>query len=66
MVSPSSETFTITVYNSLGVQVREVKDIEVNGRFDQVVDLRPVAAGMYTVVIRGKDSRVIKKVVVRN
>jgi hypothetical protein len=67
MSSQSAETFSISVFNNIGAMVREVRDIAVNGRFDQVIDLRPVAAGMYTVVIRSNSgSQLIKKVVVKN
>ncbi len=64
MTSATQENFTITIYNNLGVQIREVKNIEVNGHNNQVIDLRPAAAGIYTVVIRNENSRVVKKVVV--
>lgn len=64
MISASQEYFTITIYNNLGVQIREVKNIEVNGQFNQVIDLRPAAPGIYTVVIRNESSRIVKKVMV--
>ncbi len=64
MTSASQENLTITIYNNLGVQIREVKNIEVNGQFNQVIDLRPVANGVYTIVIRNDNSRVIQKVVI--
>ncbi|MEI6681395.1 MAG: T9SS type A sorting domain-containing protein [Bacteroidota bacterium] len=64
LASPVQDTFTITVFTSLGVQVREVKDIEVNGRFDQEIDLRPASDGVYMVVIRNGSNHVVKKVIV--
>ncbi len=64
MTSAVQENFTLTIYNNLGAQIREVKNIEVNGQFSMVVDFRPAAAGIYTVVIRNKNSRVVKKVVI--
>jgi hypothetical protein len=66
MSSSSPETFTITVFNNLGVQVCEVKNLEVNGYFNQVIDLRPAPSGVYTVMIRNDSSRVVKKVLVNN
>ena len=64
MVSPTEESFTITVYNNLGAKIHEVKDVHVNGRFDQVIDLRPVGNGFYTVVISNGSNRVIKKMII--
>jgi len=64
MTSVSREHFTLSIYNNLGIQIREVKDIEVNGIAEQVIDLRPVASGIYTVVIRSGSSKVVKRVVV--
>ncbi|MEI7663311.1 MAG: T9SS type A sorting domain-containing protein, partial [Bacteroidota bacterium] len=64
LTSESEETFTITIFSNLGVQVREVKDIRVNGRSDQLIDLRPAASGVYMVVIRNGSSAVVKKVII--
>ncbi|MEI7724257.1 MAG: T9SS type A sorting domain-containing protein [Bacteroidota bacterium] len=64
MVSPSEELFTITLYNNLGVRIHEVKSIRVNGKLDQVIDIRPAATGMYTVVIRNSSCQVVKKMIV--
>ncbi|MEI7898315.1 MAG: T9SS type A sorting domain-containing protein, partial [bacterium] len=66
IVSPSHETFTVVVYNNLGVKIHEVRSIEVNGRFDQVIDLRPAASGMYTVVFRNSEKQIVKKFIVSN
>ena len=64
MTSPSPDRFTITVYNSLGVMISQLPAIEVNGTVQQIIDLRPAATGIYTVVIQGNSARVVKKVIV--
>jgi hypothetical protein len=64
IISSSQEPFTITVFSNLGVKIYEVKDIHVNGQFDQVIDLRTTFNGIYTVVIRNSISHVVKKVVI--
>ena len=64
LVSQAEDTFTITVFTSLGVQIREIKDIAVNGRFDQEIDLRPASDGVYMVVIRNGNNHVVKKAVI--
>ena len=66
LVSPSHEPFNIKVMNFLGVQILEVKDILVNGHLDQVIDLRPAANGIYTIVLRNGNSYFLRKVVVSN
>jgi len=65
MTSFTQEKFTIIIYNNLGVQMHEMKNIEVNGQFSQEIYLRSVGGGIYTVVIRGENSQVIKKMIVR-
>jgi hypothetical protein len=64
MTSPSQETFTIQVFNNIGVMIHELTGITVKGTVEQIIDLRPVANGIYTVVIRNTDARILKKVVV--
>jgi hypothetical protein len=64
IVSPSQELFTITVFSNLGIKILEVKDIHVNGQFNQVIDLRSAFSGIYTVVIRNSTSQVVKKVAI--
>jgi len=64
IISTSKENFTITVINNLGVQICEIRDNQVNGRFDQVIDLRPVAPGIYMVVIRNCEQQILRKIIV--
>lgn len=64
MNSASPESFTITVFNNIGVQISEVKNLEVNGHYNQVIDLRPAPSGVYTVMIRNENSKVVRKIVV--
>ena len=66
LVSNSMEPFNIRVFTFLGVQILEVKDIPVNGHLDQVIDLRPAANGIYTIVIRNGSKYFLRKVVVSN
>ncbi|MDP1621761.1 MAG: LamG-like jellyroll fold domain-containing protein [Bacteroidales bacterium] len=62
--SPAQETFSIVVYNQLGVKVHELTDVKVNGTFEKQIDLGPVATGIYSVVFLGSDNRVVRKVMV--
>jgi hypothetical protein len=64
MTSPSKETFTIQVLNNLGVLISELRGIEVKGTVEKVIDLRPVANGIYTVIFENSQRQVVKKIVV--
>ena len=64
MTSPVQETFTIRVFNNLGVIVSEHTNIDVKGTVEKAIDIRPAASGIYTVVIQSNNSRLVKKVLV--
>jgi len=64
MTSSSQETFSIQVFNIFGVMISEVNGIEVKGTVEKVIDLRPVANGIYNIVIRSSSERIVKKIVV--
>lgn len=64
---PTDETFTIEILNQIGSRIYELKDVSVTGgSFEKQIDLRPVAIGIYTVVLRNSEMQVIKKIIVRN
>jgi hypothetical protein len=60
----SEESFSISVYNSLGVKIYEETKVEVNGSLNKVIDLRPVPNGVYTVIFEDSQNQVVKKIVV--
>jgi hypothetical protein len=60
----SEESFSISVYNSLGVKIYEETKVEVNGSLNKVIDLRPVPNGVYTVIVEDSQNQVVKKIVV--
>ncbi len=64
ITSPTAEKFNIVVYNSIGAPIFEEKNVEVNGRLDKVVDLRPIPNGVYTVVFKNSNNQVVRKIVV--
>jgi hypothetical protein len=65
ITSASPESYDIVVYNLMGIKIFERSDIAVNGMSEQEIDLRPVAKGIYSVVILGSDRTVVRKVIVR-
>jgi trimeric autotransporter adhesin len=64
IVIPDEDTFSIMVYNDLGVKVYDKKDIQVDGKTQLSIDLNNPGKGVYTVVFQGNDQTVIRKVLV--
>jgi hypothetical protein len=60
----SNEIFSITIYNNLGMNIYEESKVEVNGSLQKVIDLRPIANGIYTVIFDNGLNQVVKKIVV--
>jgi hypothetical protein len=64
MTSPVKQVISIVVYNKIGQPVYELRNIEVTGTVQQVIDLRPVASGVYTIVFQGETGTVTRKMIV--
>jgi N-acetylneuraminic acid mutarotase len=64
ITTTSRETFSINVYNNLGIKVYEEKKVDVNGSLQKVIDLRPVPNGVYTLDFKNSQNQVVKKIVV--
>ncbi|HNW73893.1 MAG TPA: T9SS type A sorting domain-containing protein [Bacteroidales bacterium] len=54
----------IAVYDQLGLKILDQQDVEVDGRLEKQIDLRPAAPGVYTIVFTSQDHTFMKKVVV--
>jgi trimeric autotransporter adhesin len=64
IVVQGEETFSVNVYNNLGVNVYEKKDLIVSGKAQETINLINPSKGIYTVVFKGDKETVIRKVVV--
>ncbi|MCX6244406.1 MAG: GEVED domain-containing protein [Bacteroidetes bacterium] len=64
ITSSSSESFTLSVLNNLGVTIYQQKDIQVKGTVEKIVDLRPISSGIYTVILRNSENQVVRKILV--
>jgi len=64
ITSPAETSFNISVYNELGVTIKQVKDVVVNGTVERAIDIRPAPAGVYTVVFTNSENKVIRKILV--
>jgi hypothetical protein len=62
--SSSPEAITIKIYNHLGMIIYEARNIEVNGRTERSIDLRPASPGIYTVVFGNKSWRLTKRIMI--
>ncbi len=60
----SDQTFSIRVFNNLGVKIFEETKVEVNGTIQKVIDLRPVPDGVYSVIFENSLNQVVKKIIV--
>ena len=60
----SEETFSISVYNTLGIKIYEETNVEVNGSLQKMIDLRPLPNGVYTLIFKNSQNQVVKKIVV--
>ena len=64
ITSASPEIYSISVMNNLGIKIHELKGVDINGKTDIVIDLRPVTNGVYTVIIQDSQNRVVRKILV--
>jgi trimeric autotransporter adhesin len=61
---PGEETFTINVYNEMGIRVFEMRNFHVDGKAQQYIDLLNPATGMYTLVLSGNHQTTTRKLFV--
>ena len=57
--------YTILVFNQTGARVYECDDIRLQGNIEKMIDIRPAAPGIYSVVLLSKDHAMVRKVLVR-
>jgi hypothetical protein len=61
---PGEATYTITIFNDMGVRIYESTDFHVNGKAQQSIDLVNTPAGMYTLVLSGNQETITRKLFV--
>jgi len=64
ITSPVQENYSIEIYNQLGARIYTHGEIPVTNTFEKLIDLRPVADGIYSVVFLNSQHKVVKKVLV--
>ncbi len=58
------ESYEIVVVNQIGMKVTEKQLLVKQGNTDHQIDLRPLPIGVYTILISGETTRVVKKIIV--
>jgi hypothetical protein len=65
ITTASEESFSISIYNDLGVNIYNETKVEVNGLLRKTIDLRPISNGVYTVIFENSQNQLVKKIVVK-
>jgi hypothetical protein len=66
ITNASDQSYSIRVYNNLGIMIYEEGKVDVNGTLTKVVDIRPVPNGMYTVIISSEQETIVRKIIIDN
>jgi hypothetical protein len=62
---PSEDIYNIIIYNDLGAQIFQLRDVRVKKELRKVIDLRPLPNGKYLIVFSGIERRVVSKILVQ-
>ncbi|MEI6885124.1 MAG: T9SS type A sorting domain-containing protein [Bacteroidota bacterium] len=61
-----TESFRIEIYNTLGAMVYKSEEFKVIGKHDEKVDVHQLPAGIYSVVFRNDQRKVVKKIFINH
>ena len=64
ITSVKSEILDMVIINNLGQTVFEMDGLAVSGTVERHIDLRPVSPGVYTVILKNRDYKMVKKIIV--
>ena len=62
---PVEDTYNILVYSYIGEKLYELSDVLIGGKFEKLIDLRPVPDGIYTIVFTNNKNMIVKKILVK-
>ena len=57
-------SFDISICNNIGAAIYTKQNVELKGSQEMMIDLRPIPAGIYTMIIRNGESKVVRKIIV--
>ena len=58
------QALNMQIFNNIGQLIYGQGDIKVYGRYRKQIDLRPIPAGIYTLVLRNDQGTMIRKILV--
>jgi len=64
ITSPVQQTFELLVYNTLGQLIYEEPNIRMGEALSHEFDLRPIPNGIYTLVLRHDEGRMVRKIMI--
>lgn len=64
ITSPVQQTFELLVYNTLGQLIYEEPNIRMGEALSHEFDLRPIPNGIYTLVLRQAEGRMVRKIMI--
>jgi len=64
MFTQKEEAFDVDIYNNIGASNYAKNNVGVKGQTNLTIDLRPIPNGIYTVVLRNSDHRIIRKIMI--
>ena len=56
--------YSAELMNSIGVPVWSIRNIAVSGDYEKALDIRPAANGVYTLILHGANSTLIRKILI--
>ncbi|HEX7411806.1 MAG TPA: T9SS type A sorting domain-containing protein [Bacteroidales bacterium] len=62
--SGSENTLTLEVYNNLGSKIFSDRNINVKGTKVTTIDLRPIPAGLYTIILSNNGKQLVYKIMI--
>ncbi|MEI6275521.1 MAG: T9SS type A sorting domain-containing protein, partial [Prolixibacteraceae bacterium] len=64
IITPDEQYFNLSIYNLLGQKVYELNNLQVNGLYKEIINLSPVSAGLYTIVLKARDEIKLWKMII--
>jgi hypothetical protein len=61
----SNDVVDLKVVNSVGMNVYERKNIEINGTFNEEINLQNLAQGVYSVVLSNQSNQLVRKLIIK-
>jgi hypothetical protein len=64
VVVPSAGKYDILIFNAVGKQIFELRDLLIRDVFERTIDLRPLSDGLYPVLLKNSNGSVVRWVLV--